>query len=375
MAYIQGHPNESTFSDYVSKQTIDFNDTFSEDTAYPLSDLELQERPKVYEEIEEALSKLQNYLTTPELDQDYINNFTNYMSQIMSAKRAQSPREQFNYLYHLRKLLLWAPVSILSARGGDIQSLLVLAYFYAVALRLEPAFPDVGAAYLGNLVLNPLEEILAVLHLCQSNPNYASMEQTTAILIEFPQNAVDEYRSRRQWSSRQSGIQPSIQHTYELSSISTDLGNQFTTGYSYTPSLSPAFASPSPHIVSPQVSSAQTPRSPFLQVPGSGVESYSYGSYSPGASYQPTPVSSTFGGSPLLSPGYKSPLQDYQISQSDFTPTILTTDMNTSESGVMGNSAYSPYSISPSVSSAGLGYSGGAAGAAGGCVVPTAVWT
>jgi hypothetical protein len=373
MAHIQAYPNDSSiFVDFVSKQNINFSDTFNEDTSFPLTEKELQDRPKVYEEIESALTKLQSCLSRPELDQEWINNFTNYIQQIIGAKRAQSPKEQFNYLYHLRKLLLWAPVSMLSLRNGDIQSLLVLSHFYAVALRLEVAFPDVGAAYLGNLVLNPLEEILGVLQMCQASPNYASMAHATAMLIDFPQNAVNEYRSRRQWASRQSGIQTTLQPPYELNSISLELGNQFAPQYTYTPSLSPAFTSPSPHLVSPPVNSAQTPRSPFLQVPNSGVESYSYQSYSsPIGSYQTTPTT-TFGTSPLLSPGFKSSADDgFTVTQSDYTPTILTTSLTESE--IIGSSPYDSYGMTSSV--AANGYPGGIASITGGCVIPTAVWT
>jgi hypothetical protein len=372
MSHIQAYPSESIFVDFVSKQNINFSDTFNEDTSFPLTEKELQERPKVYEEIESALSKLQSCLNRPELDQEWINHFTSYISQIIGAKRAQSPKEQFNYLYHLRKLLLWAPVSMLSLRNGDIQSLLVLSHFYAAALRLEVAFPDVGAAYLGNLVLNPLEEILSVLQMCQANPTYASMAHTTSMLIDFPQNVVNEYRSRRQWASRQSGLQTTLQPPYELNSISVELGNQFASQYAYTPSLSPAFTSSTPHLVSPPVNSTQTPRSPFLQVPNSGVDSYSYQSYSsPIGSYQTTPTS-TFGASPLHSPGFKSTADDgYNITQADYVPTILTTPMTLSE--VIGSSPYGSYGMTSSV--ADNGYPGGIASITGGCVTPTAVWT
>jgi hypothetical protein len=377
MSHIQTYTGESIFSDYVSKQTTDFNDAFSEETAFPLTEAELQERPKVYGEIEEAMSNLQSNLSRPVQDQDWINHFTSYIRQIMGAKRAQSPREQFNYLYHLRKLLFWAPVSMLTARNGDIQSLLVLSHFYAVALRLDMTFPDIGAAYLGNLVLIPLEEVLNVLQIYQADSRYRSLSHTIAALLVFPQNAASEYRARRQWLSRQSGIQTSIHQPYELTTISSELGHQFGTQYSYTPSLSPAFASPSPHLVSPPLNIAQTPRSPFLQVPGSAVDSYSYNSYSsPLTSYHTAPTS-TYDTSPLLSPGYKSVSDDaYQITQSDYTPTILSTPISVSESGLLGSSQYGSYGVTSGTTTNAIGgYAGGVADFTRECVGPTAIWT
>lgn len=365
MAHIQAYPDKSTLSEFVLKQTITFGDSFSENVSLTLSEGDLHEPPKVYAEIQSAMHRLQSYLMQPELDREWISNFTEYISQIIGAKRAIAPKEQFEYLYHLRKLLLWAPVAMLVQRSGDMQSLLVLSHFYAVALRLEEAFPDVGAPYLGNWVLNPLEEILAVLQMCQANPTYASMAHTAATLIDVPHNAVNEYRSRRNWSSRQTELQPTIQQPYELGAISTELGSQFAGPYSYTPSLSPAFTSPTPHLDSPQVNSAHTPRSPYLQVPGSGVDSYPYSYSSPMASYQTTPTT-TFNSSPQLSPGYKTSEDSYSLSQADYSPSILATHL-TSEPGEMDGGSFQSYGMSSSISHPGL-YAGGITG---GCVAPT----
>jgi hypothetical protein len=330
-----------------------------------LTENDLLEPPKVYDEIQSAMNRLQSYLTQPELDREWISNFTDYISQIIAAKRATTPKEQFDYLYHLRKLLLWAPVAMLVQRSGDMQSLLVLSHFYAVALKLEAAFPDVGAPYLGNWVLSPLEEILAVLQMCQANPTYASMAHTAAALIDVPQTAVNEYRARRQWASSHTDLQPTVQAPYELGAISTELGNHFTAPYSYTPSLSPAFASSIPHLASPQVNSAHTPRSPYLQVTGSGADSYPYSYSSPMASYQTTPTSG-FNSSPLLSPGYKTSHDSYNLSQADYSPSILATHL-TSEPGEMDGGSFPPYGMASSISHPGL-YAGGITG---GCVAPT----
>jgi hypothetical protein len=341
----------------VVQQSVDIETSLDEETSSYLTDEDMVENPPAYTEIEDALSKLQTYLPQPELDQRWIQHFTDYMSQIIAAKRARAPREQFNYLYHLRKLLFWAPVSLLSLRSGDMQSLLVLSHFYGAALKLEEVFPDIGVSYLGNLVLPPLQEILRVLRVCQSNPAYANIAHTTSMLIDFPQNAVNDYIARRSWGSRQSSIptSSSLHPPIEISSINSELGSPFSGQYSYTPSLSPSFSST--HLSSPPpINTATTPRSPFLQVPGS--ESYSYSSYT-------SPIGS-YTTSPLLSPGLKFPNEDeYAISQAEYTPSILATPIG--DENML--STYESYRLS-----SGSGYAGMGGGVTGGCVVP-AVWT
>jgi hypothetical protein len=350
------YPQDSVLADYVAQQSLETESSLDDETSRYLTDDDMRESPQAYTEIEEALGKLQTYLPQPELDQRWIQRFTDYMSQIIAAKRARTPREQFNYLYHLRKLLFWAPVSLLSLRSGDMQSLLVLSHFYAAALKLEEVFPDIGVSYLGNLVLPPLQEILRVLRVCQTNPAYANIAHTTSMLIDFPQNAVNDYMSRRSWTSRQSSLATGLAPPIEIEN--SDLGSQYSGQYSYTPTLSPAFSAT--HLASPPpINTAVTPRSPFLTVPG--TESYTY------ASYGTSPIGS-YTASPLLSPGLKFPNEDeYSITQAEYNPTILTTPAGADEL-----STYESYRLS---SGSGMGgYPGMGGGAIGGCVVPTAIW-
>jgi hypothetical protein len=189
------------------------------------------------------------------------------------------------------------PISLLAAKSGDINVLIVLAHFYATALALEPMFPDVASVFVADLSLRPLEDIIQIVQVNQ-DPRFGSSMQTMSYLVQFPIDVVSTYKTRREWTRQQStNISPVPQPSYALESINLDIENQIAQ-YSYGQSLSPAFA-PSPLTFLPTGMSS-TPTSPYLEVPRTAVDVY-------GASSYATPMGSPAAVLPPYSVPYSAP--------------------------------------------------------------------
>ena len=253
-------------------------------------------------DIHASLQRLQPYLVRNEQESKWVDQLKGYLDRLRSSSQPQSPEEQFNQLYALRKWLFWVPISLLAAKRGDVNVLVVLAHFYATALALEPMFPDVASVFVADLSLRPLEEINNLVQ-CFQDPRYDSRLQTMSYLVQFPIDMVSSYKTRREWSRQQmSSISPMQQQSaYALESINLDLENHIAQ-YSYGQSLSPAFA-PSPLTFLPS-GMTSAPTSPYLEVPRSGtVDAYgTASSYASSSSY-----ASPLGSPAALLPPYSAP--------------------------------------------------------------------
>ena len=253
-------------------------------------------------DIHASLQRLQPYLVRNEQESKWVDQLKGYLDRLRSSSQPQSPEEQFNQLYALRKWLFWVPISLLAAKRGDVNVLVVLAHFYATALALEPMFPDVASVFVADLSLRPLEEINNLVQGFQ-DPRYDSRLQTMSYLVQFPIDMVSSYKTRREWSRQQmSSISPMQQQSaYALESINLDLENHIAQ-YSYGQSLSPAFA-PSPLTFLPS-GMTSAPTSPYLEVPRSGtVDAYgTASSYASSSSY-----ASPLGSPAALLPPYSAP--------------------------------------------------------------------
>ena len=187
----------------------------------------------------------------------------------------------------------------------------MLAHFYAAALALEAAFPAIGAAFLANLAVQPLDEIVRIINTVSTSPHYHY--QTASVMMEYPRDTLNSYRATKEWVHGRGQTSPGTQslQQYGLDSLSVDLGNYFG-DFGFSQSLSPAFApsplAPSPIHASPPSMPAFTaagPRSPYLEVPRSGMDSYSYSN-----------VGSVYS-TPLTSPAAPSLSSSYAIKQAD----------------------------------------------------------
>ncbi|KAF7675552.1 c6 transcription factor protein [Alternaria burnsii] len=294
--------HESLFADYIAEHTPMPNRHFMNPISTPIPPEARREHMNALVDIHASLQRLQPYLVRNEQESKWVDQLKGYLDRLRSSSQPQSPEEQFNQLYALRKWLFWVPISLLAAKRGDVNVLVVLAHFYATALALEPMFPDVASVFVADLSLRPLEEINNLVQGFQ-DPRYDSRLQTMSYLVQFPIDMVSSYKTRREWSRQQmSSISPMQQQSaYALESINLDLENHIAQ-YSYGQSLSPAFA-PSPLTFLPS-GMTSAPTSPYLEVPRSGtVDAYgTASSYASSSSY-----ASPLGSPAALLPPYSAP--------------------------------------------------------------------
>lgn len=342
--------DQSIFAEYLAEHASDPARIFTDATGYHLTPDRRHEHLLALQNVSSSLARLQPFLAHCEQENKWIEQLKGYVERLKTSNPPQSSEEQFSQLYALRKWLFWVPVSLLSSRKGDIFMLLVLAHFYAAAIAIEPMFPDVGAEFTANVAIQPLQEIARIVDQVQTSQSYNQTTQAASMMMEFPRETMNAYRTRKEWARQQPQIQAALQQqqSYGLDTLNLDLGSQLA-DHGYYQSLSPAFApSPlhlgSPHLSSPGIISPQSagPRSPYLEVPPhtphSAIDSAAHGYLSSGSVYS-TPLST-----PLASPGTAPP---------SFT-TINTSQEEFSFGGSMANSWH---------------------GGIGGFVVPQPIWT
>lgn len=301
---MQAWREESVFAEYLSQQSTLALQPLSTESTFQVTPDTRRDHLATLQRVQEALQRLQPYLAAYEHEGKWVEQLNGYIHRLKTSNPAQSPEEQFNQLYALRKWLFWVPVTLLSARKGDVWTLLVLAHYYGAALTLEPLFPDIGSAFLGTLALHPLEEIVRIINTIQTSPNLNY--QAAVMMMDFPREAVSSFKSRVEWKQQQQQDSiPSVQQPpqYNLESLNVDLGNHFNE-FGYNQSLSPAFV-PSPMQQSPPSmlpGAAAQPRSPYLEVPRSAVETFSYSSAMTSAYTTPltSPASATQAQAPPL---------------------------------------------------------------------------
>lgn len=301
--------HESLFADYIAEHTPMPDRHFMNPISTPISPEARREQMNALVDIHASLQRLQPYLVRNEQESKWVDQLKGYLDRLRSSNQAQSPEEQFNQLYALRKWLFWVPISLLAAKRGDIVVLVILAHFYATALVLEPMFPDVASVFVADLSLRPLEEITQLVQGFQ-DARYDAHVQNMACLVRFPMDMAASYKARREWTRQQSMAMTPMQQqsTYALESINQDLENHIAQ-YSYGQSLSPAFA-PSPLTFLP-AAMPSAPTSPYLEVPrSSGVDAYG----TPSSSYAPSNNYASPLGSPVaLLPPYSAP-QEHAMS-------------------------------------------------------------
>lgn len=137
------------------------------------------------------------YLAGRGQDVRFIEQLKDYGRRLLGVRPAFSPEEQFNHLYALRKWLFYVPVVSLRNPGKDFVTLIVLAYYYAVALQMETLFPNVARPFCSGMSETPLLEIVAVMdRQLAINPNDDSL-QMQATLLAFPRQALTAYHARK----------------------------------------------------------------------------------------------------------------------------------------------------------------------------------
>jgi hypothetical protein len=306
--------DQSIFADYLTEHASDPVRNYSEQSPYQITNERRQQHLISLQNIYSSLSRLQPFLAQSDQESKWIDQLKGYVDRLRTSAAAQGPEEQFGQLYALRKWLFWVPVSLLSSNKGDVFVLLVLAHFYAVAIAIEPMFPDVAGDFCANMSLEPLDEITRIISQVQTSQGYHQQVQSAAVLMEFPRETAHAYSTRKEWSRRQPELQAALHShpsaSYGLDSLHLDLGNQVA-DHGFYQSLSPAFASSplhvgSPHLSSPGIISPQSaggPRSPYLEVPPHTPHSAIDSAHG----YLASSVYSTPMSTPLASPGTAPP--------------------------------------------------------------------
>lgn len=251
----------------------------------------IQERQTTLTSIVSALQRLQPFLAGQETESQWISQLLGYIRTLLNTQPAQTPVEQFDQLYRLRKWVLFVPSLLLEKPVVEGPAILVLAHLYATALAIEPLFPSLGPGFCAAISFGPLEKII------QMTAPMQQMEQhfgQTAVeiggLMQFPQQASTSFRARLMYISQQSQEQARMhsppRHISLPGSANVDAENMT---YSPFASLSPGIAPSSLDGGHSRMSSGS--HSPYLTLPTAGPmydhNGYMYGAPEWGAAPSP----------------------------------------------------------------------------------------
>ena len=244
---MQSWRHKSLFADYIAEHIL----VPSRQISYPICVRVSQEahaqQLHTLLEIYGSLQRMEPYLSRDDQETNWVDQLKVYLDRIRASSQAQTPEEQFNQLYALRKWLFWVPISLLDARRRDIKVLCALAHLYATALALEPMFQEVACVLVSDCSLLPLEEILTVIQRCE-DPGHESGIWTVLQLIQCPLDIVSSYKNRRGWMQRHMAtVSPSQQPFYPLEYPGSDLEAH---GIAMVGSIDPASHSPR-HLLAP----------------------------------------------------------------------------------------------------------------------------
>ena len=259
-----------------------------------------QERQATLSGIISALQRLQPFLTGHETESQWISQLLGYIRTLLSSPPAQTPAEQFDQLYRLRKWVLFVPSLLLDEPVVEGPAILVLAHLYATALAIEPLFPSLGIGFCAAISFGPLEKIIQMTAPMQMEQHFGQTALEIGSLMHFPQQAAATYRARLHWAQQHQIAESRMQSPpQQLASFSSsammDMGSM-----AYTPfaNMSPGFV-PSSLSAHPRLSSPGS-HSPYLEVPTAGTTydptGYSYGAAewggAPSPAFPPQPYMS-----------------------------------------------------------------------------------
>lgn len=272
LSSMQSYKHESIFEEYINEEDLFVGSYRSHRRANSIDGLE---RNNILQNCVSALQRLQVALTSHEAESYWIDQLLSYVQSLQTSAPAQTPEDQFQHLYLLRKWIFWVPALLLQQQNAQGPALLTIAHFYSVALALVPLFPDLGSSFCARVALSPLENILSVTDAIQSQHAMDSTSTEIASLMQFPQQMALHFRSRDLVGHFPSSLQddPSLFH------LSSD-----TLNYSSMGNMSPAFAPAPLNYSTPSRSSTS---SSFLEVPGTQNAGFTYGTQTWGAAPSP----------------------------------------------------------------------------------------
>jgi hypothetical protein len=285
LSAMQSWRHESLFADLIAEEDT-LARAFRAPTPAPIN---YSERAAILQNTFYSLQRLQMGLVGHDLELSWVNQLLAYVQQLQNLNPAQTPEEQFNYLYQLRKWLFWIPISLLQREGGQGPAIMTIAHFYAAAISLEPLFPELGSSFVSAMALPPLESILSVTDAMQSEhgPNASSME--IAAFMQFPRQTAMAYRNLVMQQQQPSAVQPQQQqqqhHHIKQENRMLPVDPE-TLSYTSIGNISPAFTPTTPQYhMQPPPTSSSTP-SAYLEVPS--TQSFAYGTQTWGAMPSPS---------------------------------------------------------------------------------------
>lgn len=120
-----------------------------------------------------------------------------------------SVEQLFDHLSPLRAWLFEVPIENVQSSTSDFDSLLVVAYLYAVAMQLEVLFPELQFALGGSLCLKPMQNIMDFIASKLLSNGFAGDTETLRLLLQFPASTLDNFGTcRRDWQRLLRPTQP-----------------------------------------------------------------------------------------------------------------------------------------------------------------------
>lgn len=189
--------HKSQFGEFIA-ETV----TFPTAPASPIPDhkprLPGKDDSEAFNNTLQHLQKLEAHLKQNREDTKLVAQLISFLKGTRKVDQSMSVADQFERLKPLREWLFWLPVMHLRQTQASPNALVVIAYYYTVAVLMERMFPEIGAAYFGNLSIGPLEEIdkrLVSLSVYDSE----GYPEATRQLMTFARDMVREFRSRMGW--------------------------------------------------------------------------------------------------------------------------------------------------------------------------------
>lgn len=282
---MQPWKHESQFGDFIAEQS-----TFPTAPPSPAPNAREPCQPRkadldALQIANQHLHHVQSVLTEFKEDTKAIVELRNFIRSIKRVSASQTPAQRFEMLNPLRTWLFWLPIMYLQQARENPYALVVLAYYYTVALVVEPIFPEVGAAYFGSLSLQPIEEIARRLFSVNVSQTTANL-QTPLGLMEYPIDMVSKFRERMGWKQphRTASFPTFQQPGYDMNSLQA-------------PAMYPYASNPAFHY-------GQEHLTPYGTEPQSAMSPLNLDSFGQSSQYLSVPSPSSFS-------GYQSPGSSY----------------------------------------------------------------
>lgn len=141
---MQPWKNESRFEDFIAEKS-----TFPPFNYPKHTDLDALQLASLH------LRKLEAYLKDDIEGTEIVAQLINFVEGLRRLSPSHTTTQRFDMLDPLRTRLLCLPVRYVQQAQMPLSAFVVLAYYYTIALIVEPLFPEIGAAYFGSLSLNP----------------------------------------------------------------------------------------------------------------------------------------------------------------------------------------------------------------------------